>query len=112
METQVAKRKPTQNPYFTQQFKTASPEKLILLLYDLGIKSCKAGDRGKASRVFVELISSLNFDYREIALQFFDLYRYAQDRACHGKFDEALMVLEGLREVWASAVMGQQGINN
>lgn len=111
MAAQATYSKTSKNPYFQQQFKTASPEKLILMLYDLGIKSCRARDRAKASRVFVELIAALNFEHKEMAVRFFDLYRFGQDMACHGKFDDALMVLESLRDTWAGFVMGQNGNN-
>lgn len=95
------------NPYIKQQIQTASPEKLILLLYDLAIKCCRTRDRQKASKVLVELISALNFDYKEVALVFFDLYKCALDSIQNNKFDEPLMIFEELYEVWESSVMSQ-----
>ncbi len=96
------------NPYLQQQVLTATPEKLILILYDLGLKWCRAKESAKASRVFVELIAALDFDYREMATGYFDLYRYSLDEVHRGRFENAIMVLEGLREVWESAVMGRK----
>ena len=95
----------SKNPYLLQQVNTASPEKLISLLYDIGSKSCRAKDRQKAAKVLVELIAALNFDHKEIATGFFDLYRYALDEVHKGGFENALMVFEGLNDVWKSAVM-------
>ena len=103
--------KSVKNPYLQQQIKTASPEKLILMLYDIGLKSCKAKDRQKAAKVLVELIGSLNFDYKEIALGYFELYRFALDGIHRGKFENAIWVLQGLRDVWKSAVMGQPAVS-
>lgn len=96
---------PAPNPYLRQQVMTASPEKLILMLYDVGLKWCRAQDRTKAAKVFVELIAALNFDYKEIALGYFDLYRYAMNEVHRGRFSNAITVLEELRDLWESTVM-------
>ena len=95
----------SQNKYLLQQVNSAGPEKLISLLYDIGSKSCRAKDRQKAAKVLVELIAALNFDYKEIATDFFDLYRYALDEVNKGGFENALRVFEELNDVWKSAVM-------
>ena len=101
-----------QNKYLLQQVNSASPEKLISLLYDIGSKSCRAKDRQKAAKVLVELIAALNFEYKEIATGFFDLYRYALDEVCKGRFESALIVFEELSDVWKSAVMKNPSIVN
>lgn len=95
--------KAVQNSYLAQQIQLASREKLILMMYELGLKSCRAGDRDKASKVLVELIAALNFDYKDAAVNFFDLYRYALDRVHIGKFEEAAAVFAGLRDAWQAA---------
>lgn len=108
MSSQIANYGSSKNPYVLQQIRGASSEKLILMLYDIGLKSCRTKDRIKAAKVLVELISALNFDYKEIALEYFDLYRYALDCVHRGEFEETIMVFEGLREVWKSAVIGNK----
>lgn len=100
------------NQYLQQQAKTASPEKLILMLYDIGLRSCHNKDREKAAKVLVELITALNFDYKEISLTFFDLYRFALDQVHNGRFDNAIMVFEGLRAVWQKTVLGKSEDKN
>ncbi len=102
----------SKNPYLLQQVNSASPEKLISLLYDIGSKSCRAKDRQKASKVLVELIAALNFEHKEIAIGFFDLYRYAMDEVSKGGFENALNVFEELNDVWKSAVMRNSSIGN
>lgn len=102
----------SKNPYLLQQVKSAGPEKLISLLYDIGSKSCRAKDRQKAAKVLVELIASLNFEYKEIAIGFFDLYRYAMDEVNKGGFENALNVFEELNDVWKSTVMKNTSIGN
>lgn len=93
------------NPYIRQQIQTASPEKLILMMYELGIKSCRTKNREKAAKVLIELISALNFDYQDIAAPLFDAYKYALDQVHTNRFEEACFVLEELRDVWESSVM-------
>lgn len=107
MATKYVKPNIRKNPYLLQQIRGASPEKLILMLYDVGLKSCRARDKRVASKVFVELISALNFDYNDVALKYFDIYRFALDGVHTGKFENAIMVLEGLRDVWEAAVLGR-----
>lgn len=89
--------------YQHNEILNASPTELILKLYDLAIFSIRKGNFEKANRVLTELISALNFDYREIALGFFRLYRYCQDQLYQGNSKMALMILQELRDAWAKA---------
>ncbi len=107
MQTSVAYRqsmaKKGLNNYRENAILNASPEELILKLYDLGLLSIKKGDLQKANRVLTELISSLNFDYQEVALGFFKLYRYCQNELYQGRTEMPLKILTELRESWAKA---------
>jgi len=94
------------NPYLRQQIMTASPEKLILMLYELGLRCCRAKDRNKAALVVTELIGALNFDYSQVALSYFRLYRFVQEQIHREKFDDAFIILEGMKEIWEESVMG------
>ena len=98
----------TSNPYLAQQVKTATPEKLILMLYAQGMKSCQAQDNQKAVKILTELIAALNFEYNEIAGSMFDLYRYALDEVHKRNFDNAYVVFEGMHDIWENVVMKQQ----
>jgi len=49
--------------YLEQEVLSWSREKLILKMYDLFIVSCKRNDINKMSRVLIELMGSLNFEY-------------------------------------------------
>ncbi len=100
-----SKKKTTLNPYMKQQIQSASPEKLILIMYDLGIQSCYTKNKQKAIKVLVELIAALNFDHRDMAVIFFDLYKYALDYIHKEKFKEPRIIFEALRDVWVSSVM-------
>ena len=81
----------------------ASPEELILKLYDLGILSIKKGDIPKANKVLAELISALNFDYQDVALGFFKLYRFCQNELYKGNTEMPIKILTELRQSWAKA---------
>ena len=78
------------------------------MLYQLGLKSCLAKDKGKAAKVLVELMSALNFDHREIAAPLFEQYRYALDLVHNENFEYPELMFKELRQIWESAVMGQQ----
>jgi flagellin-specific chaperone FliS len=97
----------TANPYLVQQVKTATPEKLILMLYELGMKSCQTQDNQKAVKVLTELIAALNFEHGEIAGSMFELYRYAMDEVQKKNFDNAYVVFEGMHDIWENVVMKQ-----
>ncbi len=89
--------------YLYQQIMNMSPEQLILKIYDITIISIKKGDKQRATRAITELIGSLNFDYQEMALGLFRLYRYAQEKIRKGEKSEPLMIMEELRNAWATA---------
>ncbi|GAB4380783.1 MAG: hypothetical protein Kow0042_31110 [Calditrichia bacterium] len=108
MNTAVAYRKPTVHhkgisTYQQNQILNLSPTELILKLYDLAIVSMKKNDIIKANQAIVELIAALNFDYQEVALGFFRLYRFCQNCLYEGKTDTALAIFEDLRTAWAKA---------
>ena len=91
------------NTYQQNSILNLSPTELILKLYDLGIVSIKKADYDKAQRVLTELISALNFEYQEVAMGFFRLYRYCQECLYKNKHNEALKIFEDLRATWAKA---------
>ncbi len=66
----------------------------------------------KASKGLVELISSLNFDYEEVALGLFRLYQYCQDKIRLEEFDEAVTILQGLRDAWMESWKKNKSFEN
>ena len=77
---------------------------LIIKVYDFVILNCKKGDMTEASKGMVELISALNFDYQKISLGLFRLYQYCMDKIKNKEFDEAIHILQGLRNAWAQSL--------
>ena len=67
------------NPYRTTQYQEqavmgASPLRLIIMTYDVAIRSCEAKDFNKAVRAVSMLRDALNFDYGEAAAGLYRLY--------------------------------------
>ncbi|MDQ1265931.1 MAG: flagellar secretion chaperone FliS [Bacteroidota bacterium] len=89
--------------YLEQEVLSWSKEKIILKMYDLFIVSCKRNDVSKMSRVLIELMGSLNFDYEETATRLYRLYEYCQRCIFQKKYDEALYIIQELRDTWAKA---------
>ena len=89
--------------YIEQEVLSWSKEKIILKMYDLFIVSCKRQDVSKMSKVLIELMGSLNFDYEETATRLYRLYEYCQRCIFQKKFDEALHIITELRNAWSQA---------
>jgi len=94
-----------QNPYLVQKIQTASKEKLILMLFELGGQSCANRNREKAGRVLTELIAALDFDHDVMAIAFFEIYRYALDQVQHNHFQMAGEIFGQLAEVWKTHIL-------
>ena len=112
--------------YKTANVETADQGKLILLVYDCAIRSCKLANENmgeertedrsnaliKAQRAIAELMGSLNMEVGgEIATNLYRLYEYMTRRLIEAniKIDsapvkEVLGLLQNLREAWASAI--------
>ncbi|MGI6369220.1 MAG: flagellar protein FliS [Ignavibacteria bacterium] len=89
--------------YLEQEVYSWSKEKLILKMYDLFIVSTKRGDTQKMTRVLVELMGALNFEYEETSTRLYRLYEYCQRCIFQNKSDEALYIITELRNTWAKA---------
>jgi flagellar secretion chaperone FliS len=112
--------------YKTVTVDTASQGKLILIAYDVAIKSCKAAIEQfsdyraietrtrhlfKAQDAITELMSALRLDVGEIAHNLYRLYDYMLRSLVESnvkndvtKCAEILRYLESLREAWAVAI--------
>ncbi len=89
--------------YLEQEVLSWSKEKIILKMYDLFLVSCKREDVNKMSKVLIELMGSLNFEYEETATRLYRLYEYCQRCIFQKKFDVAYNIISELRSSWASA---------
>lgn len=112
---------PYQQYKFTQ-VQTASPERLVVMLYDgalanaeQGIKALEVKDWekanhliGKAQEMVVELMAALNLDTGEIARNLYKIYEYVRGRLVEANvrkepapLREVITLLGELKEAWA-----------
>jgi flagellin-specific chaperone FliS len=89
--------------YIEQEVFSWSKEKIILKMYDLFIVSSKRKDVPKMSRVLIELMGALNFEYEETATRLYRLYEYCQRLIFQRKYDDAVYIIKELRDAWAKA---------
>ncbi len=95
--------------YQQQAIMTATPEQLILKLYDLGIAACHREDRSKLRAVLKELIGSLNFEKGgEIAQGLYNIYEFCLRESISGDLTLVQELIDELRSVWKEAVIGRQ----
>jgi flagellin-specific chaperone FliS len=101
-----------QTSYLEQEVYSWSKEKLILKMYDLFIISAKRNDISKASRVLIELMSSLNFDYEETATRLYRLYEYCQRCIFQKNVEEAIFIIVELRNTWSQTFNLEEDTKN
>lgn len=89
--------------YLEQEVMSWSKEKIILKMYDLFIISCKKKDTNKMSKVLIELMGALNFEYEETSTRLYRLYEYCQRLVFRKKYDEAMAIIKELRDAWSQA---------
>ncbi|MBI4928373.1 MAG: flagellar protein FliS [Anaerolineae bacterium] len=65
--------------YRQQDVMGASPLRLVVMAYDLAIRSCEQKDYVKAVKTIGVLRDALNFDYPEVSTGLFRLYQYCLD---------------------------------
>lgn len=89
--------------YRQNQLTYASPQDLLLAVYDAGVTACATGDADRAKAALVELVNSLNFDYQEISFGLLRMYNYCLDLTAKGQLEDVGRILSELRTTWAQA---------
>ncbi len=89
--------------YRNEQALNLSPVEVIKRIYDLAIQHCKRDNPEKAQRVISELIVALDFTQGELSVDLFHMYTYLKKCIREGKMDEAVDLLQELRETWVEA---------
>jgi flagellar protein FliS len=91
------------NPYLMKEILEASPQKLLIKIYDFAIMNCQKGDMVKTNKALSELINSLNFQdesCREISLGLLKLYKFCQEEMRKKNYEIVHKILSELRETW------------
>jgi flagellin-specific chaperone FliS len=89
--------------YRNEQLMNLAPVEVIYKLYAVAIQGIRKNDYQLAQRAINELITGLNFEYKDIALSLYRLYQYAKHCLRQGRSNDAVEVLEGLRSAWGEA---------
>lgn len=101
---QKQKKANRRDPYLVQKVMSASPEQLISYVYDAGIKACSLKDSAKAIKAIQVLIKALNYEAKEMSVNFYNVYRYINYNISQGNFAEAKKNLEELKATWTQAM--------
>ncbi len=88
--------------YRQQDVMSASPLRLVIMTYDLAIRSCEQQDFGKAIKTISALRDALDLDYPEVASGLFRLYQWCLDCIRKGDYASAITTLSELRGAWAA----------
>lgn len=87
--------------YHEQAILSATPEQLIVKLYDLGIQACHRNERQTLRAVLKELTSSLDFEVApELTQALHNLYAYCLNLSIDGDLDAVRGILTELRDLW------------
>ncbi len=103
METMTYSPKNTFAGYKRNEIMGLTPVQLILRVFDYVIVNSKKHDSAKVNAGLTQLIAALNFDYKDVSLGLFRLYRYCQDQSRKGNFEEVEKHISELRSAWAEA---------
>jgi flagellin-specific chaperone FliS len=90
------------NQYRQQDVETASPIRLVVMAYDLAIRSCEKKDVVTAIKAVDALKRCLDYDYAEVAVGLFALYNWVIDCLRQNDFTNARHTLVELRTAWAT----------
>lgn len=91
------------NAYLVREIMEATPEKLIIKIYDFAIMNCQRHDMVKTNNALSELIRSLNFEdekARPISVSLMQLYQFCQEEMRKKNYDIVHKILTELRETW------------
>jgi flagellin-specific chaperone FliS len=90
------------NQYRQQDVMSASPLRLVIMTYDLAIRSCEQQDFVKAVKTISALRDALDLDYPEVASGLFRLYQWCLDCIRKGDYASAITTLSELRGAWVT----------
>jgi hypothetical protein len=76
----------------------------LLGLYELGLDGCAQQDAAQVTKVVRELMTSLDYEYGEIAEGFRHVYDYCLQQAGESQLDSVAFILQDLRDTLMRAV--------
>lgn len=94
------------NPYLVKEIMEATPQQLLIKLYDFTITNCQRHNLEKTNSGLQELINSLKFEpeeVKEVAFGFLKLYRFCQEEMRKRNYNSVYKILTELRDEWKKA---------
>ncbi|QQS35433.1 MAG: flagellar protein FliS [Ignavibacteriales bacterium] len=94
------------NQYLVNEVMEATPQQLLIKLYDIAIVSCQKQDMIRTNKAIQELTNALNFNddgAKEVSIGLLRLYQFCQDQMRKNNFDVVKKILTELRDSWISA---------
>ncbi len=95
------------NKYLINDILDASPQKLLIKIFDFAIAQSKNGNLEKTNKALMELISALRFDNEEvsqISIGLKKLYEFCQEQMRKQNYDIVVKILTELRQSWIAAL--------
>jgi len=93
--------------YLANDILDASPQKLLIKIYDFAIAQSKNKNLVKTNKALMELISALRFENEEvseISIGLKKLYEFCQDQMRKQNYDIVVEILTDLRKTWIEAL--------
>ena len=94
------------NPYLIKELMEATPQQLLIKIYDFAILNCQRKNLAKTNSALQELINLLSWEGKgvaEISAGLQSLYQYCQDEMRNKNYDIVFKILTELRESWLIA---------
>jgi hypothetical protein len=76
----------------------------LLGLYELGLEGCANHDPNQVTLVVMELMSSLDYEYADIADGFRRVYEYCLQQAAESQLESVAFILQDLRDTLMRAI--------
>lgn len=96
-----------QNPYIVNQINDATPQQLIMKVYDFAILNCQKNNMLKTNDALQVLINALNFsdpEAQDVSIGLLRLYQYCQNQMRKHNNKIVLNILTELRDAWHNAL--------
>lgn len=100
------------NKYVVNDILEATPQQLLIKVYDFAIVNCQKHNLAKTNAALQELINSLRFDdekVKEVSIGLYKLYQYCQEEMRKQNYQVVYKILTELRESWLNAFKSLKG---